>query len=247
MERLGGKIAFVTGGSRGIGASIARKLSDEGAIVAFTYQSSPDSAAKIVQDIKCHGKDAMAIKADSGDSRSIASAIERTAKSFGRIDFLINNAGIAGPGMISDISEEVLDRIIAVNIKGAYIATREAVRHMKDGGRVVNIGSVSSDYMPVPGQSAYTMSRAAVAGLTRGLVRELAMLNITINNVQPGRIDTDLLRVATGSHYSEVRDTIPVGRFGAPEEVASIVAFLCSDEASYITGAHIRVDGGTSA
>lgn len=246
MERLQGRAALVTGGSRGIGAAIARRLSSEGAAVAITYLSSQDRATRLARELVSEGRRVIAIRADCGDVDSIRSAVTKAAASLGRLDILVNNGALAGPGLISDFPLESLDRIIAVNITGVYVATQEALRHMCRGGRIINVGSISSDYMPLAGQSAYVMTKAAVSGLTRGLARELAARGITVNNVQPGRVDTDMLREATGSRYEEVTSAIPLGRLGEPEEVAAMVAYLCSGEASYVTGAHFRIDGGTS-
>ena len=244
--RLKGKVALITGGSRGIGAAIARRLSDDGAAVAITYFSSKIPASELVQALASKGQRAVAIEADYGDADSITRAVEQSAKLLGGLDILVNNGAISGQGLISEFSLAELDRIVAVNIKGVFVATQTAIKYMSGGGRIINIGSISSDYMPIAGQSAYAMTKGAIAGLTRGLARELGPSGITVNNVQPGRVATDLLRSAVGTYYDQIPKTIAVQRFGEPEEVAAMVSYLCSEEASYVTGAQLRVDGGTS-
>jgi 3-oxoacyl-[acyl-carrier protein] reductase len=243
---LNNKVALVTGGARGIGASIAKRLSEDGAAVAITYATSREPAETLVQGIKEHGGIALAIQADSGDVVRVKSAIAETVKAFGRLDILVNNAGIVRPGMIWDYSLDDLDEMIAVNIKGLFVATQEAVRHMTEGGRIINIGSVSSDYMPFTGQAVYAMTKGAVASLTRGLARDLGPRGITINNVQPGRIDTESLRAVLGPKAEQVRQTIALGRFGSADEVAGLVAYLVSPDGAFVTGANLKVDGGVS-
>jgi 3-oxoacyl-[acyl-carrier protein] reductase len=173
MGRLSNKVALVTGGARGIGASIAKRLSDEGAAVSITYATSKQRAGALVAAIEDKGGRALAIQADSAAVNDVKAAIAKTVNVLGRLDILVNNAAIIRPGTISDYSLDDLDEMIAVNIKGLFIATQEAVRHMGDGGRIINIGSVSSDYMPIAGQAVYAMTKGAVASLTRGLARDL--------------------------------------------------------------------------
>jgi 3-oxoacyl-[acyl-carrier protein] reductase len=246
MKPLSEKVAIVTGGARGIGASIARRLSEEGAAVAITYLASGPQAEALVKDIERHGGRAMAIHADSGDIDSVRAAIAKTVEAYGRLDILVNNAAVNHSGTILDYTLGDLDEMIAVNIKGVFIATQEAVRHMHEGARIINIGSVSSDYMPIPGFAVYAMTKGAVASLTRGLARDLGPRGITINNVQPGRIDTELLREALGPRAEAVRKTIAVQRFGTVDEVAELVVYLASPAAAFITGANLKVDGGVS-
>jgi 3-oxoacyl-[acyl-carrier protein] reductase len=251
---LTNKVALVTGGSRGIGAAIAKRLAHEGAAVAITYSATGERAAAVVAAIEAEGGKALAIRADSGDVEAVKAAVAETVKAFGRLDVLVNNAAIARVGMIFDYSLEDLDEMIAVNIKGLFVATQEALRHMREGGRIINIGSVSSDYMPLAGSAVYSLTKGAVASLTRGLARDLGPRGITINNVQPGRIETDLLRQTVhrvipgkGSLADKLVDAIAVKRFGLAEEVAGMVAYLAGPEAAYVTGANLKIDGGTSA
>ncbi|TSD86111.1 3-oxoacyl-ACP reductase FabG [Mycobacterium sp. KBS0706] len=252
MDRLKDKVALVTGGSRGIGAAVAKRLAREGATVAITYTSSGDSANAVVAAIEAdHGR-AMAIHADSADIDAVRAAVAATVERFQRLDVLVNNAGIAKLGTITDYSLEDLDRMIAVNVKGLFVATQEAVRHMEEGGRVINIGSISSEFMPIAGGSVYAMTKAAVAGLTRGLARDLGPRGITVNNVQPGRVDTEMTRSSRESAGDDlasdkVLQMIAVHRYGTCDEVAGLIAYLAGPEAAFVTGANLRIDGGTSA
>lgn len=244
--RLAGKVALVTGGGRGIGAAIATELALQGAAVAIGYRTSYRAAGQLAHELNETGFEAMTCPLDTSSGEQIREAFPRILDRWGRLDILINNAGMFHAGEIEHISEAALDRIWAVNVKGVFLAIKEALPYMRPGGRVVNIGSISSDYMPIAGNSLYAMTKSAVSGLTRGLVRELARRDITINNVQPGRIETALLRDALGAGFEAARVQTPLGRFGDAKDVAHMVAFLCSAEAGYVTGAHLRVDGGVS-
>jgi len=254
MSMLTGKVALVTGGSRGIGAAVAKRLAHEGAAVAITFSATGERAAEVVAAIEAGGGRALAIRADSADAGAVKAAVAETVRVFGRLDVLVNNAAIARVGTIFDYAIEDLDQMIAVNIKGLFVATQEAVRHMGEGGRIINIGSVSSDYMPLPGGAVYSLTKGAVASLTRGLARDLGPRGITVNNIQPGRIETDMLletvhRVipGKGSLAEKLVESIAVKRFGSAEEVAGMVAYLAGPEAAYVTGANLKIDGGASA
>lgn len=243
---LAGKVALVTGASRGIGAAIARRLAHDGAQVAITYSSSPDKAAAVVADILEQGGRAIALHADSGDAAAVQHAVEATVQSLGPVDILVNNAGASVLGAIDDVKLEDLDRLLAVNVKGVFVATQAALRHMQRGGRIINIGSSMTEYSAFPTASVYTLTKGAVAGLTRGLVRDLGPRGITVNNVLPGPTDTDM-NPADGPVADVVRSSIAVQRYGKGEDVAGVVAYLASPQASFVTGANVLVDGGFTA
>lgn len=245
-QNLQNKIALVTGGSRGMGSDIAKKLASLGATVAITYSNSAAKAEEIVADIQKVGGKAIAIQADSGRVDDIKSAVEKVAQEFGGIDILVNNAGIMLGGDVRDYNLDDFDRMVAVNVKGVFVTIQESLRHMKAGGRIVNIGSVMSDYAIFPTASIYTMTKAAVAGLTRGLARDLGPKAITINNIQPGPIDTDM-NPANGPSADVMRAMMPIGEFGKGLDIANAVAFFVSPESSFITGASLSVDGGLLA
>lgn len=241
------RVALVTGGARGIGAAIVRQLCGEGVSVAFTYVSSRDKADALVRDVEVVGGSALAIHADSGAVEQVRAAVQQTVDHFGRLDILVNNAGIELPGSIDDYTAADFDRMIDVNIKGVFFATQEAVRHMHHGGRIINIGSVSSDYMPIGGHAVYAMTKGAIASLTRGLARDLGPRGITINNVQPGRVETDMIKaVRQAPGGDKIHETIALKRFGTSEEVAGLVSYLAGPEASFVTGANLKIDGGAS-
>ncbi|HQR38142.1 MAG TPA: 3-oxoacyl-ACP reductase family protein [Blastocatellia bacterium] len=243
MADLSGKVALVTGGSRGIGAAIARRLADEGAAVAITYTSAPEKADEVVRGIEANGGRALAVRADSADAEAVRNAVSETVRVLGRIDILVNNAGVATFAPVGDYSLEEFDRLLAVNVRGVFVASQEASRHMGEGGRIITIGSVNADRMPTAGGSVYGMTKAAVAGLTRGLARDLGPRGITVNTVQPGPVDTDL-NPATGPFAEVLMPFLALPRYGHVDEVASLVAYLAGPEASYITGTALTVDGG---
>jgi 3-oxoacyl-[acyl-carrier protein] reductase len=237
------KVALVTGASRGIGAAIAKRLAADGAKVAITYANSPDAAIAVVNSIEAAGSKAVAIRADAGDVGAVKAAVAKVKDLFGKIDILVNNAGILLFGPAQDAKLEDFDRIVGVNVKGLFVATQEALRHMGEGGRIINIGSVNSDSVPFSGIAMYAMSKAAVAGLTKGLARDLAGRGITVNNVQPGPTDTDM-NPASGDFATTTKEYTALKRYGQSHEIADFVAYLASPGSSYITGANLAVDGG---
>jgi 3-oxoacyl-[acyl-carrier protein] reductase len=245
-QKLSGKVALVTGGSRSIGAAIAKRLAADGASVAITYSSSPGKADEVVRAIEDAGGKALAIKADAANPDAVRAAVTKTVEKFGGIDILVNNAGIAIVAPVDKFSMEDFEKSFAINVRGYFVATQEAVRHMRDGGRIINIGSVNSERVTFAGGSVYAMTKAAVAGLTRGLARDLGARKITVNNVQPGPVDTDM----NPEDSDWGRATLPnvaLGRYGRTDEIASFVAYLASPEAGYITGAGLLIDGGYAA
>ena len=246
MSRLKSKVAFVTGGSRGIGAGIAKRLASEGASVAITYSRGAEAAASVVKEIEGTGGRAIAIPADSTDADAIVAAVEKTVATFGKLDVLVNNAGTAIPKPFEEATLEELDRVLDINVRGMFIATKAALKHINDGGRVINIGSCVGERMVTPGLAAYSATKGAVKMFTQGLSRELGSRGITVNNVQPGPIDTDL-NPASGDWAVPQLAMTALKRYGHVDEVAALVAFVASPEAAYITGANLTVDGGTNA
>ena len=246
MAELKGKVALVTGASRGIGAAIARRLAQDGAQVAITYASSPAKAAEVVKSIEDAGGAALAIQADSADSAAVRRAVKQTVERFGRLDILVNNAGLVHIAPIAEFPEGQFDRLLDVNVRGVFVATQEAVRLMGQGGRIIMIGSINAEYMPFAGGSIYALTKAALGGFTKGLARDLGPLGITVNNVQPGPVDTDM-NPADGPFSATLKPTIAVGRYGKSEEVAALVSFLAGPEAAYISGAGFKIDGGTTS
>ncbi|WP_433766523.1 SDR family NAD(P)-dependent oxidoreductase [Pseudomonas putida] len=243
---LAGKTALVTGGSRSIGAAIAKRLAADGASVVLTFSASPAKAFEVVQAIEAAGGRALAIAADAGDPVAVRGAVTRTLEAFGSLDILVNNAGIALGGPIEDISFDDYQRMIAVNVTGVFVATQEAARTMKAGGRIIHIGSSMTHYAAFPTASLYTLTKGAIAGFNRSLARDLGPKGITVNTVHPGPTDTDMN--PDGGPVSEiVGPGIAIGRYGKPEDIASVVAFLASPDAAFVTAADIIADGGFTA
>ncbi len=243
MTHLAGRRALVTGGSRGIGAEIVRRLAADGAAVAFTYGSSAAEAEKLVAEVAADGGTAVAIQADSADPEQVAGAVDETVSKLGGLDILVNNAGVAYMGDIESFTVEQFDRLVAINVRAVFVAIQRAVPHLGEGGRIINIGSINADRVPGPGLSIYAMSKAAVAGLTRGLARDFGPRGITVNNVQPGPIATDM-NPEMGEFADSLHAVMAIGRHGQPREVASVVSYLAGPEAGYVTGANWNVDGG---
>jgi 3-oxoacyl-[acyl-carrier protein] reductase len=245
-SKLLGKVALVTGGSRGIGAAIAKRLAAEGADVAISYSASPDAAQSVVAAIESLGRKAKAFKADAAHPAEVAKLIDDVAAHFGKLDILVNNAGVFAMGPVEQISDEEFDRSFNVNVKSVFAAVRAASKYLTEGGRIITIGSVSGQRAPFPGIALYAATKFAVQGLTRGWAREFAPRGVTVNVIQPGPIDTDM-NPASGDFASMILPAIPANRYGTVDEVASLAAFLASPEASYITGAAVNIDGGFEA
>ncbi|WP_247256121.1 3-oxoacyl-ACP reductase family protein [Pseudomonas moorei] len=247
-QNLSGKVALIQGGSRGIGAAIVKRLAAEGAAVAFTYVSSTAKAEELQNSIIGNGGKALAIKADSADADAdaIRGAVTATVEAFGQLDILVNNAGVLAVAPLEDFKLEDFDQTLAINVRSVFVATQAAARHMTAGGRIINIGSTNADRMPFAGGGPYAMSKSALVGLTKGLARDLGPKGITINNVQPGPVDTDM-NPADGDFADSLIPLMAVGRYGKAEEIASFVAYLVGPEAGYITGASLTIDGGFGA
>ena len=245
-RKLEGKIALITGGSRGIGAAIAKRLATDGAKVAITYAKGADAAASVVKEIERDGGKAIAIQADATDAQAAKAAVEKTVVTFGKLDILVNNAGTAIPKTFEETTLEEMDRLLDLNVRGVFIATQAALKHMTSGGRIIMIGSSVGERVMVPGLVPYAATKGAVKIFTQGLSREVGSRGITVNNVQPGPIDTEL-NPADGDWAVPQKATTALGRYGEVEEVAALVAFVAGPESSYITGANLTVDGGTNA
>jgi 3-oxoacyl-[acyl-carrier protein] reductase len=245
-QKLAGKVAVVTGGSRGIGAAIARRLATDGASVAITYTKGADAAASVLKEIERAGGKAIAIQADAADADAVKAAIEKTVATFGRLDVLVNNAGTAIPKTFEEATLEEMDRVIDINIRGVFVATQAALKHIRDGGRIITIGSAVGERVLTPGLVAYAATKGAVKIFTQGLAREVGSRGITVNNVQPGPIDTDL-NPATGDWAVPQKAVTALNRYGHVDDIAAMVAFVAGPEASYVTGANLTVDGGMNA
>ena len=241
-----GKTAFVTGGSRGIGAAIVRRLARQGAHVVFTYQSSSNEAEALAASVRDAGGQAQAVKADAADAQALSAAVIEAAKVTGKLDILVNNAGVFVPGSIDDFSLEDFDKTLAVNVRAVFVAIKAAVPLMPSGGRIINIGSTNAHRMPFAGAAAYAMSKSALSGLTQGLSRDLGPRGITINNVEPGPVATDM-NPPTGDFADLMHGLMALPRHGTGDEIAGMVAYLASEEAAFVTGAGLKIDGGFAA
>ena len=246
MQTLHNKVAFVTGGSRGIGAAIVRRLAADGAALVLTYQSSANAAEALVREIEAGGGRALAIRSDAGDPAALQQAIAQAADRFGRIDILVNNAGVLHMGPVDEFAVEDFDKSIAVNVRAVFVGVKAALRYMGEGGRIVNISSVNALRMPFAGAAVYAMSKSALSGLVKGLARDLGPRGITINNVLPGPVDTDM-NPENSDFGATLHGLMALPRHGRPEEIASMVAYLAGAESSFVTGADLLVDGGFGA
>nr|WP_244968225.1 3-oxoacyl-ACP reductase family protein [Pseudomonas sediminis] len=240
---LAGKTALVTGGSRSIGAAIAKRLAADGAQVALTYNGSPKLAEEVAVEIESAGGRALAIQANAADPEAVRAAVAKTVEAFGSLDILVNNAGIASASAIEDTRFEDYQAMLDINVTGVFVATQEAVRHMQEGGRIIHIGSSVTKYAGVPGLAAYGLTKGAVAGFNRSLAHDLGPRGITVNSIHPGPVNTDM-NPADGEIAKLLTPRIALGRYGESTEIASLVAFLASPQASLITGADIHADGG---
>jgi 3-oxoacyl-[acyl-carrier protein] reductase len=247
---LDGKVALVTGGSRGIGAAIARRLASDGAAVAISFTSSADRAAEVVGKIEAEGSHGLAVQADQANDEEVRTMVRTVIGHFGRLDILVNNAGIFVTGTVDDPDFDLaaFERQIAVNVRGVSTTVREVVPVLADGGRIVSIATAGVDAtsVPFPGIADYFATKAAVAAYTKGWARELGQRGITVNAVQPGPIETEM-NPSDGPASATMAGATALGRYGRPEEVAAAVAFLVRPDSSYVTGAALNVDGGLSA
>jgi 3-oxoacyl-[acyl-carrier protein] reductase len=244
MKNLTGKVAFITGGSRGMGAGIARRLSDAGASVVFSHSGKgANKAQEVLEDIRSHQGTVMAIKADNEHPDEIIRAMEAGMEAFGPIDILVNNAGIFSLKPIEEYEVEEYDQMMKINVKAVFVASQFAARNMKEGGRIITIGSNMAERVPFPEASLYSMSKSALIGLTKGMARDLGERKITVNLIQPGPVDTDM-NPADSDHAASVLTSMAIKRYGKVEEIAGLVAYLCGEESSFITGTSITIDGG---
>jgi 3-oxoacyl-[acyl-carrier protein] reductase len=246
MQDLIGRAALVTGGSRGIGAAIARALAERGCDVAITYATSAGKAEGVVAQIEAAGRRGLALQADSAAAEAVVAAVDRTAAAFGRLDILVNNAGIFPYGPPEATSLGDIDRTLAIHVRAVYLASQAALKHLGAGGRIISIGSCFSHRVPYGGITLYAMSKSALIGFTKGLARDVGARGITVNVVDPGSTDTDM-NPADGEGAAAERALMAVGDYGKPAEIAAMVAHLASADGRFVTGASIAVDGGYAA
>ncbi|MCE7042771.1 SDR family NAD(P)-dependent oxidoreductase [Dyadobacter sp. CY312] len=246
MKKLENKVALVTGGSRGIGAAISKKLAREGATVVFTYSHATEKADAVVTQIQEAGGNALAIQADSSDSQQITDAVNTTIAQFGHIDILVSNAGIYIGKAFEDHTLEDYERIMSINVRAVYLAAHAVAKQMSAGGRIITIGSNMADNSFGPQTTLYTMSKSALKGFTRGLARDLGPKGVTVNLVQPGPIDTDM-NPSNTEHAELLRERMAIPKYGTGDDIAGLVSFLASEEGKFITGSALTIDGGFNA
>jgi 3-oxoacyl-[acyl-carrier protein] reductase len=243
---LQGKAALVTGGSRGIGAAIAKKLAQDGADVALTYTSAAGRAQAVVAEIEAAGRRGLAIAADNRDAVAIEAAVEEAAAAFGRLDILVNNAGIYRAGTVEELTLEDFDAIVRLDLRAAFVGSKAALKHLRDGGRIVFISSNIADYAALPMTSLYCMVKRGLDGLCKGMARDLGPKGITVNSVHPGPIATDA-NPQDGPYGKDLKRLMATPRFGTPLDVGALVAFLASPQAGFISGSIHHVDNGFTA
>src|ERR1700749_2200715 len=246
MSKLANKVALVTGGSRGIGAAIAKRLAADGASVVITYAKDASAASTVVKEIELGGGRAIAIQADAADAEAVKNAEEKAVPTFVRLDVLVNNAGTAIPKPFEETTLEEMDRVLNINIRGVFATTQAALKHIGVGGRIIMIGSAVGERVAAPGLVPYAATKGAVKMFSQALAREIGSRGITVNNVQPGPIDTEL-NPATGDWAVPQKAATALDRYGRVDEIATTVAFVAGPESSYITGANLTVDGGMNA
>ncbi len=246
MLRLAGKKALVTGGSRGIGAAIALRLAQEGADVAITFARSRERAEAVVAEIEKLGRKAVALGADNADPAAVTGAVEAAVAALGGLDILVNNAGIWHYGEVGSWSAAEIEAILSVNVRAVVVASQAAAAHLPEGGRIITTGSCLAERVTEPGVALYAMSKAALIGLTKGLAHDLGPRGITVNIVHPGSTDTEM-NPASGAHAEAQRGKMAIPRYGKPEDIAGLVAFLASAEGRFVTGAGLTIDGGANA
>ncbi len=244
--KLNGKVAFINGGSRGIGAATARRLAQEGATVAIGYAASAIAAEALAVEIEARGGKAIAVHADASDPVALAGAIDRVAERFGSLDILVNSAGVLVLGPVDKFSLDDFNRTVDVNVRGVFVASKAAAAHMREGGRIINISSTNAQRMPFAGGAVYAMSKSALTGLAKGMARDLGSHGITVNNVNPGPVDTDM-NPANADFAASLHGLMALPRHGQADEIAGMVAYLASAEAAFVTGADLFIDGGFAA